>query len=113
MPTKRPIYLLLALFVSLLAFVAATPPPTHADPVPDGLTASDWAQIQGLLAPEASQQAKLTASDATAGDWFGISVAVSGDTAVIGAVLDNDGGGDAALPMSLSARAGGGASRPN
>ena len=39
-----------------------------------------------------SQQAKLTASDAAAGDLFGRSVAVSGDTAVIGARLDDDAG---------------------
>lgn len=39
-----------------------------------------------------SEQAKLTASDAAAGDWFGYSVAVSGDTAVVGANGDDDGG---------------------
>ncbi len=38
------------------------------------------------------QQAKLTASDATEVDWFGYSVAVSDDTAVIGAPHDDDGG---------------------
>lgn len=32
-----------------------------------------------------SQQQKLTASDGAQGDWFGYSVAVSGDTAVVGA----------------------------
>ena len=37
-----------------------------------------------------TQQAKLTASDAAVGDQFGISVAVSGDTAVIGAWKDDD-----------------------
>lgn len=36
-----------------------------------------------------SEQAKLTASDAAAGDWFGISVAVSGDTVVVGAPFDD------------------------
>jgi len=39
-----------------------------------------------------SQQAKLTASDAAPGDQFGRSVAISGDTAVIGASGDDDGG---------------------
>ena len=39
-----------------------------------------------------SEQAKLTAGDAANGDQFGISVAVSDDTAVIGADLDDDGG---------------------
>ena len=37
-----------------------------------------------------TQQAKLTASDAAASDYFGISVSVSGDTAVIGASGDDD-----------------------
>jgi hypothetical protein len=37
-----------------------------------------------------NQQAKLTASDGAAYDYFGISVAVSGDTAVIGASEDDD-----------------------
>ena len=37
-----------------------------------------------------SQQAKLTASDGAAGDEFGYSVAISGDTAVIGAPRDDD-----------------------
>jgi MYXO-CTERM domain-containing protein len=35
------------------------------------------------------EQAKLTASDGAAGDGFGVSVAVSGDTVVVGAVLDD------------------------
>jgi hypothetical protein len=38
------------------------------------------------------QQAKLTASDRTTGDYFGYSVAVDGDTAVIGAPYDDDNG---------------------
>ncbi|MCB1092617.1 MAG: hypothetical protein KDL87_13870, partial [Verrucomicrobiae bacterium] len=36
-----------------------------------------------------TQQAKLTATDATKGDSFGVSVAVDGDTAVVGAYLDD------------------------
>ncbi len=39
-----------------------------------------------------TQQQKLTASDAAANDRFGNSVAVSGDTAVLGAHLDDDAG---------------------
>ncbi len=39
-----------------------------------------------------SQQAKLVAADGAAGDVFGISVAISGDTVVIGADLDDDDG---------------------
>jgi hypothetical protein len=41
-----------------------------------------------------TQQAKLTASDATAVDWFGIAVSLSDDTALIGAHLDDDAGSD-------------------
>ena len=39
-----------------------------------------------------SQQAKLTASDAAAGDRFGTSVAISGTTIVVGAALNDDAG---------------------
>ncbi len=38
------------------------------------------------------QQTKLLASDGAAGDLFGSSVSLSGDTALIGAVNDNDNG---------------------
>jgi len=40
------------------------------------------------------EDAKLLASDGAPGEWFGWSVAVSGDTAVIGAFLDDDNGDD-------------------
>ena len=39
-----------------------------------------------------SAESKLTASDAAAGDEFGFSVAISGDTLVVGAYQDDDGG---------------------
>jgi hypothetical protein len=39
-----------------------------------------------------SQQAKLTADDGAAGEFFGSSVSMSGDTAVIGAYGDDDKG---------------------
>jgi hypothetical protein len=41
-----------------------------------------------------SQQQKLTASDAAPNDDFGLAVAVSGDTAVVGAIGDDDAGRD-------------------
>jgi hypothetical protein len=41
-----------------------------------------------------SEQAKLTAADGAAGDEFGYSVAILGDTAVIGAARDDDKGND-------------------
>ncbi len=37
-----------------------------------------------------SQQAKLTAADGAARDWFGVRVAISGDTAVVTADADDD-----------------------
>ncbi len=39
-----------------------------------------------------SQQAKLLAADAAAGDWFGRSVSISGDYAIVGAYGDDDNG---------------------
>jgi uncharacterized repeat protein (TIGR02543 family) len=53
-----------------------------------------------------SQQAKLTASDAAAGDYFGRSVAVSGDTAVIGAYWDDDGGNESGSAYVFSRNGG-------
>ena len=41
-----------------------------------------------------SQQAKLTASDGAASDWFGWSVSISGDYAIVGAFWDDDKGTD-------------------
>jgi len=41
-----------------------------------------------------TQQAKLLASDGAAGDLFGISVSLSGDTAIVGAYNDDDNGVD-------------------
>src|SRR5690606_22924643 len=41
-----------------------------------------------------SETAKLIASDADVYDRFGVSVAISEDTIVVGASLDNDGGND-------------------
>ena len=42
-----------------------------------------------------TQVAQLTASDAQSGDRFGVSVAVSGGVAVVGAWLENSGGSNA------------------
>jgi hypothetical protein len=43
-----------------------------------------------------SEQTRLMASDAMAGDFFGASVSISGDTAVIGALAESNAGGPAA-----------------
>ena len=39
-----------------------------------------------------NQIAKLTATDAAAGDWFGLSLAINGNTALLGAAHDDDDG---------------------
>ena len=58
-----------------------------------------------------SQQQKLLASDAAAGDQFGHSVAISGETVVVGAPLDDGAAGSIkARPMSLCAAVESGAS---
>jgi len=69
-----------------------------------GLSAEDWASIQRQIAEyegkalgdvsalDATEDQKLTASDDAAGDRFGISVAISGDTLVVGAPFDDDNG---------------------
>ena len=57
-------------------------------PLPDAGSAYIFVRTGGVW----TQQAKLTASDAAAGDRFGTSVAVSGDTAVVGAYFDDDAG---------------------
>ncbi|MCX5634647.1 MAG: FG-GAP repeat protein, partial [Planctomycetota bacterium] len=43
------------------------------------------------------QQAKLTASDGTGGDYFGISVSINGDYAIVGAYGDDDKGSSSGL----------------
>ncbi len=51
--------------------------------------------LGGILLPvhaQSTEQAKLTASDAASEDDFGRSVSISGDTAIIGSPLDDDGG---------------------
>jgi len=56
----------------------------------DGGSNSGSAYIFTRSGTSWSQQAKLTASDAAAGDYFGISAAISGDYALIGAPEDDD-----------------------
>ena len=48
-----------------------------------------------------NQVAKLTAADAAASDNFGISVAIDGDTVVVGAYGDDDGGSDGSYGLGL------------
>ncbi len=73
-----------------------------------GAPSDPWDMIIGWLAGAAyvfqrdqggtdnwGEVKKLTASDAEAYDWFGMSVAVSGDTAVVGAPWEDAGGENA------------------
>ena len=50
---------------------------------------------------------KLTASDAQAGDWFGHSVAISGNTAVVGAMKEDAGGNNAGAAYVFQREEGG------
>jgi hypothetical protein len=75
---------------------APMPPSGGGSAPPAGLSAGDWAAIQARLTQAGAhaplvtgEVAKLTAGDAAAGDDFGLSVAVSGDTVVVGAYGDN------------------------
>ena len=54
-----------------------------------------------------SQLARLTATDAAEGDEFGISVAISGKTAIVGAHFDDDGGGNVGSAYVFDATTGG------
>lgn len=58
---------------------------------PNGL-ASGSAYVFTRTGNRWNQQAKLQASDGAAGDKFGFSVSVSGDTILVGALLDDDQG---------------------
>ncbi|WP_132000263.1 FG-GAP repeat protein, partial [Dokdonella fugitiva] len=100
--------------VVLLTMVLAVCAPVRAAP-PDGLTATDWQGIQAQLPVRpmgwdtsggALQQGKLIAGDAQTGDQLGYSVAVSGDTAVVGAPYE-DGEGNTAGAAYVFVRSGG------
>ena len=60
----------------------------------DGGNGSGSAYVFMRVGTTWSQQKKLTANDAAAEDSFGLSVSLSGDTAVVGASGDDDGGSD-------------------
>ena len=52
------------------------------------------ALVPGAARAQFNHETKLTASDAAAGDWFGYSVSISGDSALVGAVGNADAGRD-------------------
>ena len=57
-----------------------------------GLVAGAWGPIAVANVEELTEDVKLTASDAAAGDGFGGSVGISGDTVIVGASTDDDDG---------------------
>ena len=80
-----------ALFMSSLFQASAMEPGksqtlTSPEQVPEGLSASDWSSIRSAYAAGVtSQQAYVKASNTGQNDEFGSSVAVAGDTVVVGA----------------------------
>ena len=62
----------------------------------EGASDQGSAYIYFLTGTTWAQQAKLVASDGAAGDWFGFSVAISGDYAIIGAYFGSTGNRGAA-----------------
>ncbi len=79
----------------------------NAEPVEAGLRAA----IQEALGPEAfppaNEDVKLLASDGAANEYFGWSVAVSGDTALVGAWGDSDSGLDSGSAILFERNQGG------
>ena len=91
---------LLATLAALIVAVAITPGGASAGSAPSAeqqpstLSTADWRQIRGLLGitsnnapalPPFRQEAYVKASNTGAADFFGWSVAISGDTVVVGA----------------------------
>ena len=70
--------------------------------VPAGLAVEDWDRILAQLPAGYDETNKLSASDAGADDRFGQSVAISGDTLVVGAYHEDGDPGDP-LPSSGAA----------
>jgi drug/metabolite transporter superfamily protein YnfA len=90
MKNKHQLFLaLLTIFVVTTNSLRLTPAQaktTQQGKAPAGLSADDWAQIRPMLsAALPTQQAYLKASNTGIGDNFGRSVAVSGNTVVVGA----------------------------
>ena len=72
-------------------FAAATGPGSDLAPVRGLRRLAQTTNVGGV---EYRQRAKLNASDRAAGDYFGRSVSIDGDTVVIGAHADDDDGTD-------------------
>jgi|GEM_PF-5313545 len=76
--------------LSLLALAVGVPAGVSAWAVPDGFSAADWGQIRTLLPQTVDPlQTYIKASNTDMWDEFGYSVAISGNTAVVGAPLED------------------------
>ena len=73
----------------LLSRLATAASSSRDQQIPAGLAAHDWRNIQTLLA---TQTGYFKASNTEAGDGFGWSVAVDGDTVVIGVFREDSNG---------------------
>jgi hypothetical protein len=78
------------LLLAATAAAAAPSAPIPAAARPAGMDDADWSALQSAAA-KSVQQAKLVAADGAASDNFGYWVAVSGDTAAVGAIFDDVG----------------------
>ncbi len=78
---------------------------TNFDDTPAGVDAGS-AYVFTRSGTMWSQQAKLTAGDGAPGDQFGLSVALSGDTALVGAYLDDTSAGADAGSAYIFTRSG-------
>jgi hypothetical protein len=85
--------LLTSALAVLLAAMLAGAAAASAAPMraAEASAAQPQGSAQGLMALLALQQAQLTAGDGGAEDYFGYSVAIAGDTALVGAALDTVG----------------------
>ena len=72
-----------------------------------GTTSTGAAHVFNRVGGIWTEQAKLLASDKAVGDFFGYSVALEGDTAVIGALYEDDSGTDGNGAVYVFTRAGG------
>ena len=73
------------LVLSLIVLLALVPAAGAAGPTPAGLSSDSPGAAQALGALLLAQEAQLTAAEGATSDHFGYSVAISGDTAVVGA----------------------------
>ena len=90
------IFAALAILMALLpaATIQAASPQDPSDPpqdlsLPDGLTDSEWQSIKNQITSNLSQNAYVKASNTNEDDNFGWSVAISGETIVVGAYYED------------------------